>query len=264
MLHFETLYSSLWMYIYKWIRSHDWCFYCFAWSKKENCCVALKWNFWIFGSVSWIVFLNYYCFKEAPKVQKFGCIFHLPPPPQNRWKNTQSEKKIDFLLFYFRRWISHWGQHIIFLRGPYISYYKTQTLGFSNGDLRVKIASQTIMFGPWSVLEYIETDRKIFIIWPWVFVFELSIALHCHQEIKLRTSALISKCGLMLTHIIFPFFIVWRWRCFKFIWDAIRKKTKTKFTIETKYTTPTPTGSNTSIYTEIYFFHAKRITQTRF
>ena len=41
--------------------------------KKKNCCVALKWNFWIFGLVSRIFF-----FSKAPK-KKYKILMHFPP-----------------------------------------------------------------------------------------------------------------------------------------------------------------------------------------
>ena len=74
--------------------------------KKENCCVALKWNIWIFGSIgrkSNLLFLIIF-FLQSTRSTKFGCIFYLFS--LKRWKNIQFEKILmhsrpQFLLSYF-------------------------------------------------------------------------------------------------------------------------------------------------------------------
>ena len=68
-----------------------------------KCLFALKWNFWIFGSVDRI-FKK--IFVEAAKITKFGASFILFS--QKRWNNTQSDKNwvhnwtdsFDFISFY--------------------------------------------------------------------------------------------------------------------------------------------------------------------
>ena len=98
--------------------------------KKENSCVAFKWNFTQIGPVSRIIilFLIVVFFFKAPKNTKFGCFSTIPLKKHSIWTELGTFLTVFFSLFLkFLTRVGSWGQHNIIISWPKISINPSQS-----------------------------------------------------------------------------------------------------------------------------------------